>query len=106
MDKCGLIQAIAVISLALSAQAQTERPNVVFILADDCTFRDIGCYGGQAHTPNIDRLAKEGMRYTRCFQAAPMCSPTRHNIYTGQYPVKTGAYPNHGKRKRRKAVDE
>ena len=72
-----------------------ERPNFMFVLADDCTYRDIGCYGGQAHTPNIDKLAREGMRFTNCFQAAPMCSPTRHNIYTGQYPVKTGAYPNH-----------
>ncbi len=71
------------------------KPNLLFIIADDCTFRDIGCYGGQAHTPNIDRLASEGMRMTHCFQTAPMCSPTRHNIYTGQYPVKTGAYPNH-----------
>tara|TARA_R110002049_G_scaffold305056_1_gene500979 strand:+ start:14940 stop:16358 length:1419 start_codon:yes stop_codon:yes gene_type:complete len=70
-------------------------PNFVFIIADDCTFRDIGCYGGQAKTPNIDALADEGMRMTRCFQAAPMCSPTRHNIYTGLYPVKSGAYPNH-----------
>ncbi len=71
------------------------KPNLLFVIADDCTFRDIGCYGGQAHTPNIDRLATQGMRLTHCFQAAPMCSPTRHNIYTGQYPVKTGAYPNH-----------
>lgn len=72
-----------------------EQPNLLFVIADDCTFRDIGCYGGQAHTPNIDKLASEGMRMTHCFQCAPMCSPTRHNIYTGQYPVKTGAYPNH-----------
>ena len=72
-----------------------DKPNILFVIADDCTFRDIGCYGGQAHTPNIDQLAKEGMRFTRCFQAAPMCSPTRHNIYTGLYPVKSGAWPNH-----------
>lgn len=72
-----------------------DRPNIVFMIADDCTYRDLGCYGGQAHTPHLDQLAAEGMRFTRCFQAAPMCSPTRHSIYTGQYPVKTGAYPNH-----------
>ncbi|HYW79328.1 MAG TPA: sulfatase, partial [Thermoguttaceae bacterium] len=78
-----------------SGEERTTRPNFLFVIADDCTFRDIGCYGGQAHTPNIDRLASEGMRFTRCFQAAPMCSPTRHNIYTGLYPVKSGAYPNH-----------
>jgi len=71
------------------------RPNFLFVIADDCTFRDIGCYGGQAYTPNIDKLATEGMRFTECFQAAPVCSPTRHNIYTGLYPVKSGAYPNH-----------
>ena len=78
-----------------SLQKNAEQPNLVFIIADDCTFRDIGCYGGQAFTPNIDNLATEGMKFSSCFQAAPMCSPTRHNIYTGLYPVKSGAYPNH-----------
>jgi N-sulfoglucosamine sulfohydrolase len=83
---------------ALAAKPDPEKvkqPNFLFIIADDCTHRDIGCYGGQAITPNIDQLATEGMRFTRCFQTAPMCSPTRHNIYTGLYPVKSGAYPNH-----------
>ena len=61
-------------------------PNIVFVIADDLTFRDLGCYGGQAHTPNIDRLATQGMQFSHCFQTAPMCSPTRHNIYTGLYP--------------------
>lgn len=79
----------------LAGDLSGSPPNFLFVIADDCTFRDIGCYGGQAHTPNIDRLADEGMRFTQCFQAAPMCSPTRHNIYTGLYPVKSGAYPNH-----------
>lgn len=85
--------------LLIPAMGQAEdakrKPNFLFVIADDCTFRDIGCYGGQAYTPNIDKLANEGMRFTHCFQAAPMCSPTRHNIYTGLYPVKSGAYPNH-----------
>ncbi len=75
-------------------KSESSRPNIVFILADDLTFRDIGCYGSKnVKTPNIDAIAEEGMRFTRCFQAAPMCSPTRHNIYTGIYPVKSGAYP-------------
>jgi N-sulfoglucosamine sulfohydrolase len=87
--------ALAGISRVSFGSGKTARPNFVFIIADDCTFRDIGCYGGQAHTPNIDKLASEGMRFTQCFQSAPMCSPTRHNIYTGLYPVKSGAYPNH-----------
>ncbi|MGB0609911.1 MAG: sulfatase family protein [Verrucomicrobiales bacterium] len=88
-------QAFVILVFSLSLGKIIANPNFVFIIADDCTFRDIGCYGGQAKTPNIDRLATEGMRFTRCFQAAPMCSPTRHNLYTGIYPVKSGAYPNH-----------
>ncbi|MEM7602507.1 MAG: sulfatase [Verrucomicrobiota bacterium] len=70
-------------------------PNIVFINADDLTHKDLSIYGGQAHTPNFERLASEGMQFSSCFQAAPMCSPTRHNLYTGIYPVKSGAYPNH-----------
>ena len=76
--------------------ATKSQPNILFIIADDLTYRDISCYGSKnVNTLNIDALAREGMRFTRCFQAAPMCSPTRHNIYTGLYPVKSGAYPNH-----------
>lgn len=71
------------------------RPNFLLIIADDCSYRDLGTYGGQARTPHLDRLASEGMKFTRCFQAASMCSPTRHCLYTGLYPVKSGAYPNH-----------
>jgi N-sulfoglucosamine sulfohydrolase len=71
------------------------KPNFVFVLADDASHFDVGCYGGQAYTPNMDKLATEGMRFTQCYQSSPTCSPTRHNIYTGQYPFKTGAYPNH-----------
>jgi len=90
---CSLVLALA--GTFASAALGASRPNFVFVIADDCTYRDIGCYGGQAYTPNIDRLATEGMLFTHCFQSAPMCSPTRHNIYTGLYPVKSGAYPNH-----------
>lgn len=77
------------------ATAEASQPNLVFIIADDCTHHDLGCYGGQAHTPHIDKLSQQGIWMTRCFQAAPMCSPTRSNIYTGLYPVKSGAYPSH-----------
>jgi N-sulfoglucosamine sulfohydrolase len=73
-----------------------KKPNMVFILADDCSYWDLGTYGSKdAITPNIDKLAADGIKFTRAYQAAPMCSPTRHNLYTGLYPVKTGAYPNH-----------
>ncbi len=73
----------------------SDRPNLVFIIADDCTYLDMEVYGGQAKTPNLLHLAEQGMQFSRCFQTAPMCSPTRHNIYTGIYPVKSGAWPNH-----------
>ncbi|MDF1823265.1 MAG: sulfatase [Verrucomicrobiales bacterium] len=82
--------------LPLFAQSEeTSLPNILFINADDLTHSDLSVYGGQAHTPNFERLAAEGMQFSNCFQTAPMCSPTRHNLYTGIYPVKTGAYPNH-----------
>lgn len=77
-------------------KAQTSPPNILLFIVDDCTFRDIGCYGGtNVPTPNIDRVAIEGMQFNRCFQAVAMCSPTRSSLYTGIYPVKSGAYPNH-----------
>ena len=81
--------------LSPALAGETKKPNILFVIADDLTFRDIGCYGGQAHTPHIDKLATEGMRFARCFQTMPMCSPTRHTIHTGLYPVKSGAYTNH-----------
>lgn len=75
-----------------------SRPNIVFMIADDCTYRDLGCYGGvNTPTPNIDRLASEGVRFTHFFQAAPMSSPTRQCLMTGRYPVSSGAYPNHAR---------
>lgn len=72
------------------------RPNIVIMIADDCTYRDLGCYGSlNSITPNIDKLASQGIRFDNFFQAAPMSSPTRHCLMTGLYPVKNGAYPNH-----------
>ena len=50
--------------LLFSTTAWANKPNMIFIIADDCTFRDIGCYGGRAKTPHIDKLATEGMRFT------------------------------------------
>ena len=78
-----------------STSKAADQPNIVVIIADDCTYLDMEVYGGQAKTPHLKRLASEGMTFSRCFQTAPMCSPTRHNLYTGIYPVKSGAWPNH-----------
>lgn len=79
----------------LNVVADDSRPNLVFMIADDCTYLDLEIYGGQAKTPTLNKLASQGMTFNRCFQTAPMCSPTRHNLYTGIYPVKSGAWPNH-----------
>lgn len=87
-----ILSLFSLLALGIAVQA---RPNFLLIIADDCTYRDLEVYGGQAKTPHLNKLASEGMKFTRCFQAAPMCSPTRHCLYTGIYPVKSGAYPNH-----------
>ncbi|MBK1879756.1 sulfatase family protein [Pelagicoccus mobilis] len=87
---------LSLFALSLLAAANaSEKPNFLFIIADDCTYRDLGVYGGQAYTPNLEKLASQGMKFERCFQTSPMCSPTRHTIYTGLYPVKNGAFTNH-----------
>ena len=73
-------------------------PNVVIIIADDQTWSDAGCYGNQVvQTPHIDRLAEEGLRFDRAFTATAMCAPTRQQLYTGIFPVRNGAFPNHSK---------
>ena len=72
--------------MALPAQAETRRPNVVFILADDLGYMDIGANNPQTfyETPNINRLAAQGMRFTDGYAACPVCSPTRASILTGK----------------------
>ncbi|RYX86433.1 sulfatase atsG [bacterium] len=76
--------------------ANTAKPNIVVMIADDLTYSDLGCWGNKdVKTPNLDRLAAQGMRLTSCYTTAPVCSPTRQALYTGLYPVRSGAYPNH-----------
>ncbi len=77
-------------ALHLSAHA-VGKPNLLFILADDLGWRDLGCYGSPfCETPHIDRLAREGMRFTQAYTAGAVCSPTRGSIMSGKYPVRTG----------------
>ncbi len=72
---------------AAATAASSARPNFVFILVDDLGWADVACYGSDLHeTPNIDRLARHGMRFTDAYAAAPVCSPTRASIMTGKYP--------------------
>ncbi len=67
----------------------SARPNIVIVMADDMGFSDIGCYGGEIHTPNIDRLATNGLRFTQFYNAA-RCCPTRASLLTGLYAHQTG----------------
>ena len=67
----------------------SARPNIVFILADDLGWNDLGCYGRSEHrTPNLDRLAREGLRFTCAYVAQPICSPSRAAILTGKAPAR------------------
>ena len=71
---------------ALPADALPARPNIIFILADDAGIGDFGCYGGKSiQTPNIDRLAAEGMRFTNAYSGSAVCAPTRCVLMTGQH---------------------
>lgn len=80
----------------IMSRSKGPRPNILVVVADDLTYTDAGCYGNhEMQTPNIDSLAREGMRFTHCFTATAMCAPTRQQMYTGLFPVKNGAYPNH-----------
>jgi len=74
----------------LAAQGPRQRPlNFVFVLADDLGWSDTTVYGGDLHeTPNLDRLARSGVRFERGYAAAPVCSPTRASIHTGKYPAR------------------
>jgi arylsulfatase A-like enzyme len=72
------------------AQSEVVKPNFLFILADDLGWKDLGCYGSSFYeTPNLDRLAATGMRFTNAYAACPVCSPTRASILSGKYPART-----------------
>ncbi|MEM1294579.1 MAG: sulfatase [Verrucomicrobiota bacterium] len=78
--------------LAVSPLVAAEKPNFLVILLDDAGWTDVGCFGSRIETPNIDRLATEGMRFTDCHSAAPNCSPSRAGLLTGRTPSRLGIY--------------
>lgn len=80
----------------LPAAAQADKPNIVVIVADDMGTNELGCYGGtNITTPNIDRLADEGMMFTNNYASMAMSVPIRASLYTGLYPTRHGSYQNH-----------
>lgn len=77
--------------------SRSQPPNIVLFLTDDHGKRDTGCYGNEVvQTPNIDRLAEEGLRFTRSFAITATCVPARASLYTGLGPHRHGAHVNHG----------
>ena len=73
------------------APSRAGKPNIVFILADDLGYKDLGCYGSTFYdTPNLDALAKKGVLFTDAYAACPVCSPTRASLLSGQYQQRTG----------------
>ena len=90
------VQGSAASSLALAgfgrtSFAQNTNPNIVFILADDLGYADVSCYGQRDYTtPNVDRLALEGLRFTQGYSNSANCSPTRTALITGRYQMRSG----------------
>lgn len=82
---------LLVVCWELRAQEKRTQPNIIFILADDLGWADLSCYGNQFNeSPNIDKLARHGIRFTDAYSASPVCSPARASILSGQYPARTG----------------
>ena len=74
-------------------QAKDSRPNLIVVLCDDLGYGDLGCYGNQiVKTPNLDQFAANGLKFTRCYSAAPNCSPARTGLMTGRTPYRAGIH--------------
>ncbi len=77
---------LAPLLAALATATAADRPNIIFILADDLGYGDLGCYGQQLiQTPNLDRMAAEGLRFTHFYAGAPVCAPSRAVLMTGRH---------------------
>jgi N-sulfoglucosamine sulfohydrolase len=91
---------VTLLASSKQRESQAERPNIVFLLADDVNCDTWGTYGGEnCKTPNIDQLAKDGMRFDRAYCSVAMCAPFRQELYSGRSPWRTGTLANHSKSK-------
>ena len=88
---------IWILSGVTSGTGAAEKPNIIFILADDLGYGDLGCYGQKKIlTPHIDALAESGMRFTQCYAGSTVCAPTRSVLMTGQHTGHTTVRGNQG----------
>lgn len=86
-----LLFALATLLAPQTTSAAEQKPNFVFFLVDDLGWTDLGCYGSSFYeTPNVDKLASSGLKFTNAYAACQVCSPTRASILTGRYPTRTG----------------
>jgi arylsulfatase len=90
MTRRDFLAAAGAAACAQLPAAPARTPNIVFILCDDLGFGDLGVYGSKIRTPNFDRLASEGVRFTNFCAADPVCSPSRAALLTGRYPTRVG----------------
>src|SRR5436190_9071969 len=88
-----LLTAVLTFTIVAPLRAQTKKPNIIFVLADDLGWTDVACFGSKYYeTPNIDRLAAEGVKFTSGYTCGPNCQPTRAALMSGQYGPRTGVY--------------
>ena len=88
------IFSLALLLISTASLSAAQQPNILWITSEDNSISWVGCYGGKnAKTPNIDRLAEEGFRYTHCFDNAAVCAPTRSTWITGHYAISLGTQP-------------
>jgi len=91
VKKIFLLFALVPLLLLIACRDEMRKPNVVIIYTDDQNFEHIGVFGGRVLTPNLDRIANEGVRLNRFYVSSPVCTPSRYSVLTGRYAVRSKA---------------